>query len=66
MMSNRTIRAHLDAARGRRTSSSSGSPLAPPKASPSAEGAVRARQREILDLLGHARPQSYAAMRFLI
>jgi hypothetical protein len=65
-MSNSTIRAHLDDARGLRISSSSGLPLAPPKAAPSAEGAARARQREILDLLGHARPQSHAAMKSLI
>jgi len=44
----------------RRISSSSGSPLAPPKASPAPKARASAK-REILDLLGHARPQELAA-----
>jgi hypothetical protein len=38
-----------------RMSASSGSPLAPPKASPC-----------VLDLLGHARPQAHAAMESIV
>jgi hypothetical protein len=64
-MSKSTIRAHLDDVRDRRISASSGSPLAPPKASPAPKARASAK-REILDLLGHARPQANAAMDFLI
>jgi hypothetical protein len=45
-----------------RIPSSSGSPLAPPKASPATEGSGASAEREFLDLLGHARPQAHAAM----
>jgi hypothetical protein len=55
-MTRPTIPAHLDDARGTlRISSSSGSPLAPPKASPC-----------VLDLLGRARPQAHAAVERII
>jgi len=64
-MSNPTIRAHLDDARGHRISSSSGSPLALPKASPAPKARASAK-REILDLRGRARPQLHAAMGSLI
>src|SRR5436190_6206847 len=50
-----TIPVRLDDAPGRRISSSSGSPLAPPKASLC-----------VLDLLGHARPQAHAAVKSII
>jgi hypothetical protein len=47
LMTSHTWMPHM----ARRISSSSGSPLAPPKASPC-----------VLDLLGHARPQARLAM----
>jgi hypothetical protein len=51
-----TIPAHLDGAPGTlRISSSSGLPLAPPKAAPC-----------LLDLLGQARPQAHAAVERII
>jgi len=51
-----TIPAHLDGARGNLCiSSSSGVPLAPPKATPC-----------VLDLLGRARPQAHAAVELII
>ncbi len=43
-----------------RSASSSGLPLAPPKASLEPKARASAK-REILDLLGHARPQAHAA-----
>jgi len=64
-MSDPTIRAHLDAARGLRISSSSGLPLAPPKASPAPKARTSAK-REILELLGHTRPQAHTAMESII
>jgi hypothetical protein len=51
-----TIPGHLDGARGTlRISSSSGLPLAPPKAAPC-----------VLDLLGRAPPQTPAAVKAII
>jgi len=44
-----------------RISSSSGSPLAPPKASRVSEASGASAKREILDLLGHARHQAHVA-----
>jgi hypothetical protein len=43
-----------------RISASSGSPLAPPKASRASEVSGASAQREILDLLDQARPRSRA------
>jgi hypothetical protein len=54
-MINHTIPAHLDDVPGLRISSSSGLPLAPPKAAPC-----------VLDLLGPARPQAHAAVELTI
>ena len=45
-----------------RIPSSSGSPLAPPKASRVSAANGASAKREILGLLGHARHQSYGAM----
>jgi hypothetical protein len=49
-----------------RSSASSGSPLAPPKASPASEASGASAKREILDLLGHARPRSHADSKSII
>jgi hypothetical protein len=49
----------------RRISSSSGLPLPQAKAAPAPKARASAK-REILDLLGHARPQAHLAMEALI
>ncbi len=61
MTADPTIRACLDSPVGLRMSSSSGSPLAPPKASPAPETRASA-MREILALLDPAASQPHAAM----
>jgi len=43
-----------------RISATSGSPLAPPKASRPSEASGASAKREILELLGHARHRSHA------
>jgi hypothetical protein len=42
-----------------RISASSGSPLAPPKASPASEASGASAEREILELLGRSNPQAH-------
>jgi len=65
-MSDPTIRARLECALWPSHLVVLGLAFGTTKASPSAEGALRARQREFLDLLGHVHPQSHAAMASLI
>jgi hypothetical protein len=43
-----------------RISASSGSPLAPPKASRASEASGASAKREILELLGRANPRAHA------
>jgi hypothetical protein len=65
-MINPTIPTYLDDAPGHHISSSSDSPLAPPKASSATEGSGASAAREFLDLLGPAHPQARAAMESII